>query len=476
MKTAFNVFLAAWALLPSVARGDERTDRPNIVYILADDIGYGDVGCYNPETKLPTPHIDQLAAEGMRFTDAHSAVACTPTRYGILTGRYAWRSNHPYGVLMAYDPPLIEEGRLTVPALLKQQGYLTACIGKWHLGWDWPAKDGKAERDFTGKIPNGPTTRGFDYYFGTHVPNQPPFAFIENDRLTVQPTATFPAKDRSLHVPNAGPMAPGWKFENIVPTHAAKVDEYLRVRGADKKPFFLYYAITIPHEPLAPTAKFAGRSKINRVGDLILEMDGIVGDVMDELKRYGMAENTILIFTGDNGHGPATGVPALLAAGHDPCRPFRGYKGSILEGGHREPFIVRWPGKTKPGSVCDELISLNSLMATCAELLGVTLPADAGEDSFSILPLLLGKKLARQTHETLYVAGGLYGYSARRGPWVYIEGVDPETGKASTKSALFNVEKDPKEEHDVIGQHPDIAKELKASLDKVRASGRSRPE
>ena len=453
---------------------------PNIVYILADDLGYGDVACYNAQSKLPTPRIDRLATEGMKFTDVHSASACTPTRYGILTGRYAFRSRVPWAVLDSYDPPLIESGRLTVPALLKRQGYRTACIGKWHLGWDWPKgnrPDG--EPDFTQPIANGPITRGFDEYFGTHVPNQPPFAFIENDRLTEQPTARFPGKDAEQFVFKSGPMVPGWKFENIMPTLAVRVEDYLRARADDRQRFFLYYTLTIPHEPLTPTAEFMGKSGINRVGDLILQTDAAVGAVLDALRKLGLEENTLVIFASDNGHGPGTGVPALLAAGHDPSRPYRGYKGSLLEGGHRIPFIVRWPGKVKAGVVCGELISLTSLMATCAELTGAKVPADAGEDSHSILPLLLDRPGANATHETLVHAGG-NGFAVRQGPWklVHAKEISPQRQQMypEATSGLFNVERDPAEKNNLIAQHPNIASQLEEQLNRIQRGAGSGSE
>jgi arylsulfatase A len=467
--------LVGWLLLvlaaASVCAAEtpaSKVSPPNIVYVLADDLGYGDVGCYNPQSKLPTPRIDKLAAEGMRFTDAHSASACTPTRYGILTGRYAFRSGVPVNVLDSYDPPLIEEGRLTVPALLKQHGYRTACIGKWHLGWDWPYKDGKSDPDFTQPIANGPITRGFDEYFGTHVPNQPPFAFIRNDRLTAQPTAQYLGQPQ-LFVGKRGPMVPGWKFENIMPTLAAHVEDYLRGRAADKRPFFLYYTLTIPHEPLAPTAEFLSKSGINRVADLILQTDAAVGAVLDTLQKLGLDKNTLVIFASDNGHGPSTGVPALLKAGHDPSRPFRGYKGSLLEGGHRIPLIVRWPGKVKPGVVRDEVISLNSLMATCAELLGTKLPAHAGEDSYSILPLLLGQPEDYHPAQLAEVHAGVRGFAVRQGPWKLVDSRNNQSNPARPDaiSGLYNVLTDPAETNNVMSQHPDIAARLKEQLDKI---------
>lgn len=471
LTRAFSLVLAVLATLlsPRPMAAGEAGSQPNIVVILADDLGYGDVACYNAQSKLPTPRIDRLAGEGMRFTDAHSASACTPTRYAILTGRYAFRSRVPVNVLKPYDPPLIEGGRMTLPAMLKQRGYRTACIGKWHLGWDWPFRDGdrNADPDFTRPIANGPITRGFDEYFGTDVPNYPPYAFLRDDRLTVQPTARFPGQDPQVFVFQPGAMAPGWKFEEIMPTLAARVDDYLRARAADRQPFFLYYTLTIPHEPLAPAPEFLDKSRINRVGDLVLQTDAAVGAVLDTLEKVGLDRNTLVVFASDNGHGPATGVPALLAAGHDPSRPFRGYKGSLLEGGHRVPFIVRWPGKVKAGMVCEEVISLNSLMATSAEITGAEVPPGAGEDSFSILPLLLGKPAEYRPARPVEIHAGVSGMAVRQGRWKLVESraraVNPARPEAL--SGLYDLQADPAETNNVAVQHPDVAAALKAQLD-----------
>lgn len=469
MKLASTLTSIALALTVPVSSHAADPAKPNVVFILADDIGYGDVTCYNAQSKLETPRIDRLASEGMRFTDAHSASACTPTRYAILTGRYAFRSRVPVHVLMTYDPPLIEAGRLTWPALLKQQGYRTACIGKWHLGWDWPFKGGDKEAgpDFTQPIANGPTTRGFDEYFGTDVPNLPPYAFIENDRLPVQPTATFPGRDPELYVHQAGPMAPDWKFEQIMPALAARVDDYLRARAADKQPFFLYYTLTIPHEPLAPAAGFQGKSHVNRVGDLILQTDAATGAVLDTLEKLDLDQNTLVVFTSDNGHGPATGVPALLAAGHDPSRPFRGYKGSLLEGGHRVPFIVRWPGKVKAGALCDEVVSLNSLMATSAEILGARIPPGAGEDSCSILPLLLGQAENYRPARPVEIHAAVSGMAVRQGRWKLVESEVKRVNPARPDAlrGLYDLQADPAETTNVAVQHPEIVVALKTQLD-----------
>ncbi|MCX6895598.1 MAG: arylsulfatase [Verrucomicrobia bacterium] len=469
---ALTVLLAGFIVSPAFG-----AIKPNIVYVLADDLGLAHVGCFNPEAKLPTPSMDKLATEGMRFTDAHSASVCTPTRYAILTGRYGFRSRSGNGVLAPYDSPLIEYDRLTVPALLQRQGYYTACIGKWHLGWEWPAKDGskpdplaqkplakwpykdngtEAGIDFTKPITGGPLTRGFDEYFGTDAPNQPPFCFIRNDRLTTELTGRFPGHDPEIGVTIAGPMAAGWKFENIAPVLSAEVDKFLQTRAADRKPFFLYYPLTIPHQPFTPSTNFFGKSGIHRMADLILETDAMLGAVLDTLDRTGLRSNTIVIFTSDNGQNPRIKSQEKLNGGFAAGRPFRGAKGSLLEGGHRMPFVVRWPGEVKPGSVCNEVISLASLMATCADLLDVKLPAGAGEDSASILPLLRGKPEAYHPSQGAVVNASGIGFAIRQGPWKLVEtrakpqpNGEEDGGHANAISGLYNLASDPGERTNV---------------------------
>jgi arylsulfatase A len=482
----FTTLLLA-ALAAARAVDVSKPAQPNIVLILADDLGVGDVQCYFKEGKIPTPNLDRLASQGMRFTDAHSGSAvCTPTRYGLLTGRYAWRTRLRTGVLQAYDPPLIAKDRLTLPSMLRQQGYTTACIGKWHLGWNWPAKNGK--KDFTQPIANGPITRGFDYYFGTHVPNQPPYCFIENDRTIGVPSAmldprTLPAY---YHVPNAGPMLPGWKFDEILPKLDEKAVSYIGARAKDKKPFFLYFALTSPHEPVAPAKQWQGKSGINPVADFIMQTDAVVGDVLKALETNGLAGNTLLIFTADNGHCPYTGLEQLLKHGHYPSGPYRGYKADIWEGGHHEPFIAQWPGKIKPGTTCNDIICLTDLMATCADITGAKIPDDAGEDSVSILPALLGTATA-PVREAI-VHQGLNGALAiRQGKWKleFCPGSNgygnakPNDAEARKKGLspiqLYDMSQDSGEKRNVQAEHPEIVKQLTQLLQKYVDDGRSTP-
>lgn len=439
--------------------------RPNIVYVLADDFGYGDAKCFNPDAKIPTPHIDRLAGEGMRFTDAHSGSAvCSPTRYGILTGRYAWRTNLRRGVLQPYDPPLIAADRLTVPGLLKQHGYHTACIGKWHLGWDWPKSGGEVV--FDQPIDGGPTARGFDYYFGTHVPNHPPYCFIENDRTVGQPTAMKEVRDRNGR---PGPMLPGWKFDAILPTLAERAVQYLGERAKSDEPFFLYLPLTSPHEPVAPSARFRGKSGISDVADFMMETDWALGEVLNALDEHKLADNTLVFFTCDNGHSSYTGLPTLQKAGHSVSGPLRGFKGDIWEGGHRVPFVVRWPGRVKAGTTCDQTICHTNLLATCAEILEAKLPAAAGEDSFSIVPLMSGKAADPSIYPSVVHQASNGTLAIRRGPWKLVMG--PPGGS----DQLYDLKKNLPETKNVAADQPKVAEELAVLLQRAIDEGRTTP-
>lgn len=474
----------SWFVYALIAPSASAVDLPNIVLILADDMGHGHVSSLNPAAKFQTPHIDSLAKQGISFSDAHSGSAvCSPTRYGILTGRYAWRTKLVRGVLGPYDPPLIEADRLTLPAMLKQQGYRTACIGKWHLGWDWPAKKGDAP-DFTQLIAGGPTTRGFDYYFGTDVPNYPPYCFIENDRTVGQPTAE--KTERNLDG-RPGPMLPGWKFDSILPKLAEKAVSYIETQAKEKQPYFLYLPLTSPHEPISPSAKFKGKSGLGDLADFLIETDDVVGQVVAAVDRSGAAERTLVIFTCDNGSSLYTGGAALEKAGHPVSAGFRGAKGSIYEGGHRVPFIARWPGKIAAASKCEQTICLTDLMATLASITSAKLPDDAGEDSVNVWPLLVGKELSPARPPVVHQSS-TGRIAIRQGPWKLMlpaavvaanrlqKGVAPkDAGKEPTERELYNLVEDPAEKQNVIAQHKNIEAELVTLFLKFKKEGRSCP-
>lgn len=459
---------SAIALMLLLACSAQAAKQPNIVIVLADDYGYGDAKCFNPDSKIPSPNIDRLAAEGMKFTDAHSGSSvCSPTRYGLLTGRYAWRTKLRRGVLQPYDPPLITADRPTLPGLLKKNGYHTACIGKWHLGWDWPLKNG--EPDFTQPIAGGPTARGFDYYFGTHVPNHPPYCFIENDRTVGQPTALKEARDLDGR---PGPMLPGWKFDAILTTITQKAVDYIGERAKEKdKPFFLYFPLTSPHEPVRPSERFKGKSGISELADFFMETDWAVGEVMAALDKHELAANTLFFFTCDNGHSTYTGLKPLTDAGHKVSGPYRGFKSDIWEGGHRVPFIARMPGRIKAGTTGDATICHTHFLATCLDVIGQKPPANAAEDSFSIWPILQGK--VEQSPFPYIVHQAASGTLAiRQGKWKLVMGSKSDNGEM-TRDQLFDLSADPAEIRDIAGDHPREVNHLGTLLEKSIANGRS---
>ena len=349
--------------------------KPNILIILADDLGYGDVRANNPTRgKIPTPHLDKLASQGMRFTDGHSSSGvCSPSRYTLLTGRYHWRTRLQTGIVGVFGEPLIAPERLTVAGLAKQHGYRTAAIGKWHLGWDWPITEGDrplfrnykeadksspdAHREtwrkvFSQPIAGGPTTRGFDTYFGTDVPNWPPYCFIENDRTIGTPSVPLPAEFFRNHLASLpGPALPDWKLEAILPALTERACAFITEATRKPDPWMLYLPLTTPHTPLAVNAEWKGKSGLNLYADFVMETDALIGRVLAALAASGAADNTLVLFSADNGCAPYIGIPDLEKMGHYPSGPLRGAKADAWEGGHRVPFIVRWPGKVKAGSV-----------------------------------------------------------------------------------------------------------------------------
>jgi len=490
--------------LAAVRASDAQPTKPNIVYILADDLGYGDVGCYNPASKIPTPNLDRLASQGIRFTDAHAPDAvCTPTRYGIVTGRYCFRSRLKSGVLAPWGAPLIEHTRLTVPQLLGRNGYATAALGKWHLGWAWPTRDGKppASRDgvgnvdFTQPIADGPTTLGFDSYFGVDLPNYPPYCFIDQDRTVGVPSVAAPMEKGGFNRP--GPMVPGWKLVDILPELTQRAVGYIEksARTNPDKPFFLYFALTAPHYPVVPAPQFKGKSNAGDYGDFVAQVDWTVGQVLDALSRAGLTEKTLVFFTSDNGPECVEIDPGayerIKLYGHRSMDGLRGVKRDTWEGGHRVAFLARWPGQIPAGSVSDEVICHVDLMATCAAMLGTTLPDDAGVDSYNILPALRGQKLERPIREATVLHGGDGKFAIRQGPWVLI---DARTGDGNGKHGepewfkqergyvpntepgeLYDLREDLPQHTNLFAKNPQVVERLKSLLEKYKADGRSTP-
>lgn len=485
------------------------TQHPNIVIILADDMGYGDVACQNPHSRIPTPALDLLASQGMRFTDAHTpSSVCTPTRYSLLTGTYAWRSALKSSVLWPWDEPLIDADTLTLPAMLADGGYDTACIGKWHLGWNWPTKDGtsindtiplgKFDRDtrdpfgdnidFAQAILGGPTARGFEYYFGDDVPNFPPYVFIENDRVVGTPSERKPEAMFGL----PGPMVAGWDLTAVMPELARRAVDYIKAKpgqppygkNADA-PFFLYLPLTAPHTPIAPSDDFIGKSAAHRYGDFVNQVDWLVGEVMSALEATGHAENTLLIFTSDNGSPGRDGENmagkpnAVRAYGHNPSHIYRGIKTDIWEGGHRVPLIVRWPGQVAP-SVSDEVVCLTDFMATCAALTGAELPVDAARDSYDLLPVLRSEQGDSPLREATVHHSYDGVFAIRQGDWKFIDGPGSggwmEKGEAGDPPVqLYNLANDVGERKNLQAEHPEIVAQLTALLECYKSEGRSAP-
>lgn len=484
--------------------------------VLADDLGYGDVSCYNPESKIETPHVDRLAEEGMRFTDAHTPSAvCTPTRYGLLTGRYCWRTRLKYRVLDGFDPPLIEPDRVTVASLLKAHGYRTGCIGKWHLGLQWTDEDGEPvpavpldrrrpprpghDVDFTRPFTGGPTAVGFDHFFGISASlNMSPFCFLEDDRVWRLPVLFQERmRDGNFMAVDEGVRSPDFTVHGVLPRLAGEAVAFIEnhAEAAPEKPFFLYTALTAPHLPAVPNSEYRGKSEAGTYGDFVVETDAFLGAVLEVLDRTGLAEETLVLFTSDNGglyhywearetddveHYRIRGRAAHIREfGHQGNAHLRGTKADIWEGGHRVPFVVRWPGRTPAGTVSDQLVELTDLLASCAAIVGAELPSEAGPDSRNILPALLSTEPDEPVRE-FAVHHSLWGvFAIRRGPWKLIphhrgsggftvpRDLDPAE-EGGPPGQLYHLESDPSETRNVYAEHPEVVERLSKLLKTIQ--------
>ncbi|SHJ62884.1 sulfatase family protein [Pseudozobellia thermophila] len=468
-------------------------DPPNIVYILADDMGYGDLSSLNSKSGIRTPNMDKIVEQGIYFTDAHSnSAVCTPTRYGVLTGRYAWRSRLKEGVLWGYDPPLIEENRTTVASFLRGNGYRTACIGKWHLGLGWHPKNpdkpiakyewdrvfeegADSNVDFSKRV-SGPNTLGFDYsYIIPASLDMTPYLYLENERATELPTAYTPGKSQEKDGRGvfwrAGEVAPNFDFYNVLGHLTKKATGFIKKQEPAEKPFFLYFPLTAPHTPWLPTEDVNGKSKAGRYGDFVTLVDRTVGEVLKALEESGQADNTLIIVTSDNGSNWTKEDKEKYA--HRANYIYRGQKADIYEGGHRIPFIARWPGKIEPGSVSDQVMCTTDLLATLAGIIGKDLSKGAGEDSYNMLPAFTGK--AKNQIRDYTVHHSLNGFFAiRKGPWKLTTSlgsggftkpdlIEPEEGQPG--ATLYNLEEDPKETNNRYEEHPEVVRELLALLE-----------
>ena len=503
----FSFLFVSCCLLMGMQTGklyaQQKNNLPNIVYILADDMGYGDVSVNNPESKIVTPHIDGLAKQGMRFTDAHTTSSvCTPSRYSLLTGRYPWRSRLPVGVLRGYSRTLIEANQPTVASLLKTKSYHTAVVGKWHLGLDWIPKDAfkdsinpKFNKDnlygikkemnphhinFTKAPAAGPTTQGFDYsYILPASLDMPPYCYLENDSLTELPTGY--TNGNKLTSGYTGPfwreglMAPSFDFYDVLPAFTRKANDFIKRQAGSANPFFLYFPMPAPHTPWVPTENYRGKSQAGEYGDYVQQVDDAVGQVLHTLDSMGLSENTIVIFASDN--GPYWRQNFIEKFHHRAAGEFRGMKGDAFEGGHRVPFIVRYPGKVKAGTVSTVTTTLANLMATCADLVGEHAAKFETEDSYSILPVLTGKSETVAGQPAIVNISSRGTYSIRKGSWKLITklgsggftvpfAVEPVAG--GPVGQLYNLDTDVHEDNNLYNQYPGKVKELNALLEKIQ--------
>ncbi len=405
--------------------------KPNILYILADDLGYGDVSFQNPNSKIRTPRLDGLAAQGMCFSSAHAPSAlCTPSRYSILCGEFCWRSRLKSGVLHAWDEPVLPSEKLTVPTLLREHGYATGCFGKWHLGLSWPFVGvnpagfdrvvNASDINWNGRISGGPVDHGFDYYFGVNIANEPPYAYVLNDRIVGFPSVQYESAT-GLQSHWAGPGVPGWDWSQVLPDVVSNAVGWLEgsTTQAQHRPFFLYLALPGPHQPVVPTAQFTGTSGAGLYGDYVQELDWAVGQVLDKLEATGASTNTLVIFTSDNGPDEFA-YDRLAQYRHSSMGNLRGIKNDVWEGGLRVPFLARWPGKITAGSSNSQVICHVDFMRTVADLIGASLPADAAEDSISFLPALLGGQTVGVRSSLVLESGqGQFGFWTNG--WMYID-------------------------------------------------------
>ena len=477
---------------------------PNIVIVLADDTGYGDPPCYNAESRIPMPHVDRLAREGVRFTDAHSPSAlCSPTRYALLTGRYYWRTPKKHALVMPYEPPVIEQWRPTLPRMLARAGYDTACVGKWHLGFRYPARGAEqnhttdeSEIDFTRPLEGGPCDVGFEYFFGTAgcSTSDPPYCFIENRHAVGLPTVPSTKELHKLPGFYPGLMAEDWDEERVDVHHLAKATEFIDRHHSDRPedPFFLYLPISAPHNPWLPPDFARGVSGEGPRGDMNVLADWCLGQVYEALEERGILDDTLVVFTSDN--GPMRGENGQRSAGN-----LRGYKNTAFEGGHRVPFVARWPGHIPAGGVSDELICLADIYATLAELVGVGLDDDSAEDSFSVLPALVAGDGDRSTaigghganvrlplrpalvSDTGGFSSDVGDFAMRVGRWklIRLAPADDDTLAARREpvtdaidgTLLFDLDTDPGETNNLANVHPQIALRLARLLDETRKRG-----
>ena len=493
MKNIFSItrkfcLFASLAAAPVLTVSAHEGHRPNVVIVMADDLGIGDVSPTNPDCQIKTPNLQRLADEGMTFLDAHTTSSvCTPTRYGLLTGRYNWRSRLARGVLNGRSDHLIPAERSTIAHLLKNAGYHTAMIGKWHLGWDWHKTDGKI--DFTQPVLNGPNINGFDQYYG-HCGSldMPPYVWVDTGQITAPPDREEGVNKRQHPYGwyRKGPIGADFQIDQVLPHLFDKSIEYIKQRlqpENSRTPFFLYLPLPAPHTPIVPISPFRGISGINPYADFVVQVDYHVGQLLDAIEEAGLKRNTLFVFTSDNGCSPEGNFTLLREHGHDPSAGYRGHKADIYEGGHRVPFIVRWPARVKSGQTTQALTCLTDIYATLEAIVNKKLAFPGGEDGYSLFPVLdgapsTGRKLlvshsvsghfaVRQENWKLCLASGSGGWSAPR------ENVARQQGLP--KIQLFDLDQDRAEQNNVAEDNPEKVKALLQSLQELVDRGRSTP-
>jgi arylsulfatase A-like enzyme len=480
----FAVIVSAILLFSPDVRG---SPAPHVIFVLADDLGYGDPGCYNADSKVPTPAIDRLAREGIRFTDAHTPSAvCTPTRYGILTGRYCWRTRLTQGVLQGYSPLLVETDRLTLPKLLAKRGYVTAGIGKWHLGL------GNAKRvDYAKPLRPGPLDVVFDSYYGIPASlDMDPYLMFDGEHAVGEVTSDMPPGKSQRQGGNGfwrgGLSVHGFRHVDVMPETTVRAVELINARATaqDGKPLFLYFALSAPHDPWVPTAEFAGKSPAGPRGDAVAQVDAALGEILTALERSHIADDTLVIFTSDNG-AHWTDADAKRWGGHRANANWRGQKADIHEAGHRVPFVARWPGHIKPNTTSDQTISLVDMLATLGAAAGEEqLPPDAGEDSYDVLPAMLGSAPDdKPVRGPLVLHSGHGMFAVRDGDWKFIDGLgsggftQPVVEKPTPggpAGQLYDLKNDPAETKNLYAEKPDVVARMKTLLENYKADGRSR--
>lgn len=485
LSCLFAFFLVLIIIIPHAAFAAE---RPNIILVMADDLGIGDISPTNVNCKIKTPHLQIMANEGLTFLDAHTpSSVCTPTRYGLLTGRYNWRSRLAKGVLSGTSEHLIPAKRPTLGHLMRGAGYHTAMIGKWHLGWDWNKKNGKI--DFSQPVKNGPDINGFDQYYG-HCGSldMPPYVWVDTGKITAQPRREegVSRKESPYGWYRKGPIGPDFKIDNVLPHLFDKSFEHIKQQAGKSKagqPFFLYLALPAPHTPIVPVPPFKGASKINPYADFVMQVDHHMGQLFETLKKNGLDKNTLVIFTSDNGCSPQANFSVLKKKGHDPSAGYRGHKADIFEGGHRVPLIIRWKGHIQEGTKTNALACLTDVYSTVEEITGQKRKPLGGEDGFSLLKVFQGaKNSGRDTLVSHSINGS---FSIRQGDWKLCltagsGGWSAPRDRVAKKRGLpamqlFNLKNDRSEKKNLLGKHPQKVALLLNLLNQQVQNGRCTP-